>query len=164
MAGSRSRERAGLLQRWALRFAGIASIMLAGGCSMATPSNSLIAAVYNRDEARVRQLVAAGAPLEERKSDRSTPLLLAAETDQFEIAEVLIDAGADIWATSEFGDSVGWAAEHSRLAGGPDAEARERVLAKLRARGFPFPAEHRSVVLRKVQAGEWPPQAAAAGR
>lgn len=127
---------------------------------MSKSSDSLIAAVYDRDARRVRELIASGANLEERKSDGSTPLLLAAETDQFEIAETLIDAGADIWATSEFGDSVGWAAEKSQVVRGAQGDARHRVLGKLRARGFPFPAEYRSIVLRHVQAGEWPPTAA----
>jgi hypothetical protein len=131
---------------------------------MRKPPDSLIAAVYDRDARRVRELIASGVNLEERKSDGSTPLLLAAETDQFEIAEALIDAGADIWATSEFGDSVGWAAEKSKLVRGTHADARLRVLTKLRARGFPFPAEYRSIVLQHVQAGEWPPKAAAAMR
>lgn len=112
----------------------------------------------------MRELIASGANLEERKSDNSTPLLLAAETDQFEIAETLIDAGANIWATSEFGDTVGQAAETSRLVAGPDADARQRVLAKLRARGFPFPAEDSSDVLKKIKAGEWPPKHGAAER
>lgn len=131
---------------------------------MPTPSNSLIVAVYDRDEAEVRALIASGADIEERKSDGSTPLLLAATTDQFEIAEMLIDAGANIWATSEFGDSVGWATEKSKLVRGPDADARDRVMGKLRNRGFPFPAEHRSIILRKVESGQWPPHAAVADR
>lgn len=147
-----------------VRFLSVVVIVGAGGCSMPTPSNSLIGAVYDRDERRVRELIASGANLEERKSDGSTPLLLGAETDQFEIADALIDAGANIWATSEFGDSVGWAIENSKLVRGPDADARRRVLLKLRERGFPFPAEHRSIVLRKVQAGEWPPRAMATKR
>lgn len=149
---------------WLLRFGAIAAIVGAEGCSVPAPSNSLIDAVYHRDEARARALIASGADIEERKSDESTPLLLAVTTDQFVIAEMLIDAGANIWATSEFGDSVGWATEKSKLAGGPDAEARDRIMIKLRNRGFPFPAEHRSIVLGKVESGQWPPHVAAAGR
>lgn len=149
---------------WLVRFAVVAVGAVVGGCGISTASDSLIAAVYDRDARRVRELIASGANLEERKSDGSTPLLLAVESDQFEIAEALIDAGADIWATSEFGDSVGWATEKSRLGPGRDGDARRRVLIKLRARGFPFPAQHRSVVLRQIQAGAWPPKAVTARR
>lgn len=128
----------------------------------ADPGTSLIKAVYDGNESRVRALVSSGANLEERKSDESTPLLLAAETDQFEIAEILIDHGANIWATSEFGDTVGYATEQSRLIGGPDFDARQRVLAKLKERGFPFPAEHPTVIEKKQAARQWPPRLAPA--
>jgi Ankyrin repeats (3 copies) len=141
----------------------VALIVGAGGCRMPTPSPSLMTAVYDGDRRRVRELIASGANLEERESDGSTPLLLAVESNQFEIAEALIDAGANIWVTSDFGNSVGWAAEKSRLISGPDADARQRVLVQLRDRGFPFPAQHSSIVLKKVQAGEWPPRSSPKG-
>lgn len=161
----RCRESLSLSRRdWLVGFGILAAAVGATGCSMRTPSKSLIAAVYDRDERRVRELIAAKADLEERKSDGSTPLLLAVDTDQFEIAKDLIDAGADIWATSEFGDSVGWATEHCKVVGGQQADARRRVLVKLRDLGFSFPAEHRSIVLRKIEAGEWPPKRAAMRR
>lgn len=134
------------------------TITSVGKCRVPTPPQNLIAAVYDRNPALVRRLIASGADLEQRKSDGSTPLLLSVETDQFAIAETLIDSGADIWATSEFGDTVGWATEHSRLKGGVDERARRRVLVKLRGRGFPFPAAHRSFVLQRIRAGDWPPK------
>ena len=152
-------KRQSLLWRsWLAAFASMTATGTGSGCNMAGLSTSLTTAVYNRDERRVRELLAARADLEERASDSSTPLLLATETDQFTIAEVLIDAGADIWATSEFGDSVGWAAEHSRVVRGAEADARKRILAKLRKLGFPFPAPHSSRVLNAIQAGQWPPK------
>jgi hypothetical protein len=148
---------------WLVRLGAVAVIVGAGGCRMSTPSHSLLTAVYDGDKRRIRELISSGSNLEERKSDGSTPLLLAVETDQFEIAEILIDADANIWVTSEFGDSVGWATEKSKLISGPDEDARQRVLVKLRDHGFPFPAEHRSIVLRKIQAGEWPSRSSPKG-
>jgi hypothetical protein len=144
------------------RHAVLLAMSIAGACSVNKPSDSVLKAVLNRDEGNVRALVAARANLEERDVDASTPLLLASETNQFVIAEVLIDNGANIWATSEFGDTVGFVAERSRLAGGADFEARARVLEKLKARGFPFPAEQPAVVEEKLKRGEWPPRAVAA--
>jgi ankyrin repeat protein len=118
----------------------------------------LIEAVMQEDEARVRQLVAAGANLEDQDGDEQTPLLIAAKTDQFIIAEFLLDAGASIWAKSDFGWTVGFAAQSSNLARGAENEARLRVLAKLKARGFPFPAEHPTLIEAKAAKGEWPPR------
>ena len=109
---------------------------------MSEPTNSLIAAVIDGDDAQVRRLVAQGAPVDERNRKGETPLILAAKTDQFRTAEFLLQSGADVMAASRFGWTAGYAAQSSRLARGPEADARDRVLAELKARGFPFPAPH----------------------
>ena len=125
-------------------------------------NGSLVQATMDQSESRVRALVAAGADLNEADRKQQTALLIAAKTDQFEIAEILIDAGANVMAASRFGWTVGYAAETSRIAGGPDAEARLRVLAKLRAEGFPFPSPHPDQVKAMLAAGTWPPRASPA--
>jgi hypothetical protein len=63
--------------------------------------------------------------------------------------ETLIEAGANMLATSKFGDPVGWAVEHSRVVCGAEAKARPRVFAKLRNLGFPFSAARNSIVLAR---------------
>jgi hypothetical protein len=134
------------------------SLAATGGCMTQYKTSGLVEAVMFEDDGRVRQLIASGASLEAQDGDEQTPLLIAAKTDQFVIAEILLDSGANIWAKSDFGWTVGYAAESSKLSGGAENEARLRVLAKLKAKGFPFPAEHPTVIEAKVAKGQWPPR------
>jgi hypothetical protein len=127
-------------------------------------TGGLVQATMEGSEVRVRQLILDGADLEESDSKQQTSLLIAAKTDQFDIAEILIDAGANVLTTSRFGWTVGYAAETSRIAAGPDADARLRVLDKLRARGFPFPAPHPDHVKSLMDRSAWPPDFASHGR
>ncbi len=121
-------------------------------------TQGLVEAVMHEDEPRVRQLITAHANLEEQDGDEQTPLLIAAISDQYIIAEMLLDAGASIWAKSDFGWTVGYAAQSSKLTGGAENQARLRVIEKLKARGFPFPAEHPTVIEAKAAKGLWPPR------
>lgn len=64
-----------------------------------------MAAVVQGDTERARQLIAAGAVVDERAprlnngNDGHTPLLVAARDGRTEIARMLLDAGADVDAT-----------------------------------------------------------------
>lgn len=120
-------------------------------------SENLIEAVMNMDDARVRQLVESGANIDAPDRKLQTPLILAAKTDQFRIAEYLISKGANVLAASKFGWTVGYAAQNSMLARGPEAEARDRVLEQLRQRGYPFPAAEPAAVKAMLAEGRWPP-------
>jgi ankyrin repeat protein len=120
-------------------------------------SDTLIEAVMNMDEGRVRALVEGGADIDAPDRKQQTPLILAAKTDQFRIAEYLIGKGANILAASKFGWTVGYAAQSSKLVRGPEAEARDRVLDQLRRRGFPFPAAEPAVVAQMLEEKRWPP-------
>ncbi|HQS97474.1 MAG TPA: hypothetical protein PK823_13375 [Novosphingobium sp.] len=130
---------------------------LTGGCGMHGSSENLIEAVMNMDENRVRQLVESGAPIDQTDRKLQTPLILAAKTDQFRIAEYLIGKGANVLAASKFGWTVGYAAQNSMLQRGPEAEARDRVLEQLRQRGYPFPAAEPAVVKVMLAEKRWPP-------
>lgn len=123
---------------------------------MHASSETLIEAVMNTDDARVRQLVESGANLEQVDRKQQTALILAAKTDQFRMAEYLIGKGANILAASKFGWTVGYAAQTSRLVRGPEAEARDRVLEQLKQRGFPFPAADPSTVKALLAENRWP--------
>ena len=118
--------------------------------------NNLQAAVGYRDITSIDRLIAAGADMEQRDANGQTPLIAAASSDQFEIAEHLIAAGADIWALDDFGMTAGRMAQRSLTpATSDEGRARERVIKIMKQRGFPFPAPDRAEVLRMVRTGEW---------
>ena len=120
-------------------------------------AGTLVDAVMNGNKSEARRLIKSGVFLDETNRKDETPLILAAKTDQFVIAEMLLDAGADIFKASKFGWTVGYAAETSRLSRGEEYEARLRVIEKLKARNYPFPAIHPAAMQDKIANGQWPP-------
>jgi ankyrin repeat protein len=83
----------------------------------------------------VRALVAAGAAVDERSdSKRSTPLHMAARRGNREVAEALIDCGADINAQDSAGDTPLQRARNCRNA------ALAALLLSRGAKGIPSPA------------------------
>lgn len=122
-----------------------------------TETETLIDAVMERDKGQVADLIRQGAPLEETDIEGQTALILAATTDQFEIAEILLDAGADPFAVSQFGWTAGYATQISKLQRGPEFEAMQRVTQKLEARGYPMPGPEKAQIKAMVGEGNWPP-------
>lgn len=123
----------------------------------------MLGAVMNSDTQEVRRLAEQHQGLDERlPDDRSTPIIAAAQTDQWPVVEILLDNGADIWAHDEFGDTAAFYIPDSRILRGSDEDkARLRVIEKLKARGYPFPPPAPEQVLALDKAGQWPPQEAA---
>ncbi|CAN5706166.1 hypothetical protein BH11PAT2_BH11PAT2_06070 [soil metagenome] len=117
------------------------------------------AAVADRNITAVERLVRAGADLEQRDQLGGTPLITACSTGQFLIAEVLIQGGANVFATDDFGVTAGRMAEVSRISENSlEGRARARVLTLMKDKGFPFPAMDRDQVLAAKAAGTWPPK------
>ena len=137
----------------------LTAIML-GGCM---PNDqavrySVTVAVERRDIDRVRSAIAAGGDLEFRNDAGSTPLLIATGSGQFVIAEVLIDAGADVFATAPLGQTTGRYVEVAAYPPGmPEGDARVRIRGLLADRGFPFPAPLPEQVVVLRESGDWPP-------
>jgi uncharacterized protein len=120
---------------------------------------SLHAAVAHRDPDGVRRLLARDAPTEERNEIGATPLIEAASTDQFVIAEMLIAHGANIWAQDRFGVTAPYVTSNSRLPETtPEGAARMRVIAAFRERGFPWPPPSAEAVQDMMSSGQWPPR------
>ena len=65
----------------------------------------LLEAAIAGDVERVRDLIAAGTPLELRDAAKRTALLLATRANQVEVARLLIDAGADVNAKDNIRDT-----------------------------------------------------------
>ena len=116
-------------------------------------------AVEQRDPAAAQQAASARRGLEQRDESGNTPFLKALASGQFIIAEILLDHGADPWAVDEFGLTAG-----HRLAANPwgpgtiEGDAKQRVTAKLSARGFPLPPPPQEEVLAMAASGRWPPR------
>ncbi|BCI72933.1 hypothetical protein SPKIRA_37630 (plasmid) [Sphingomonas paucimobilis] len=146
----------------------VITYLLAAGCSGEnTVTNEaaiqpMLGAVMHSKIDEVRRLADKGIGLNERYSaDQSTPMIAAAQTMQWNMVEILIDHGADIWAYDEFGMTAAQEAETSRVMPGSDEDkARLRVIAKLKARGYPFPPPKSDEVLKLVEERRWPPTGA----
>jgi hypothetical protein len=68
---------------------------------MANPKeDALLKAATSGNVAKVKQLLAGGAPIEARDVNRKTPVMLAAEGGHVEAFHVLVEAGADLHATA----------------------------------------------------------------
>ena len=142
--------------------------LLAAGCSgKSTVTNNtaiqpMLGAVMHSRPERVRQLAEQGISLNERDpANQSTPMIAAAETMQWGMVETLIDHGADIWAHDQFGITAAQRTQTSRvIPGSEEDQARLRVIAKLKARGYPFPPPKSDEVLEMVKEGRWPPAGA----
>jgi hypothetical protein len=119
----------------------------------------MLGAVMTSDTDEVRRLAAKGVGLNEREpADQSTPMIEAAQTDQWPSVEILIDHGADIWAHDQFGITAAQRTLTSRiLRGSEEDKARLRVIDKLKARGYPWPPPKAEEVLALAKAGRWPP-------
>jgi len=144
----------------------LALCFVATGCNRKDPKVTnypdipMIGAVMYSDTDKVRELAAKGIGLNERApEDQATPMIRAAQTDQWPAVEILMNHGADIWAHDEFGDTFPFYILDSRILHGSDEDrARLRVIEKLKARGYPFPPPDPDTVLALEKAGKWPPK------
>ena len=143
----------------------IFGLTLLAGCrrgekAVATyPDVPMLGAVMNSEAEEVRRLAEKGIGLNERDpADQGTPMIEAAQTDQWPVVEILVDHGADIWAHNEFGITAAQRTLTSRiLRGSKEDQARVRVIEKLKARGYPYPPPDADAVLALDKAGRWPP-------
>ena len=144
---------------------GLACLALLSACSKKKDKNvartpiPMIAAVMYSETEEVRRLAEQGIGLNERDpTDQSTPMIAAAQTDQWPVVEILLDHGADIWAHDEFGITAAQRTITSLiLRGSKEDQARLRVIEKLKARGYPYPPPDADQVLALDKDGNWPP-------
>lgn len=114
----------------------------------------------------VRLLLQHGAKVDDHDATGATPLRLAVEQQNFRIAELLLEKGADPWAVGGNGETVGTVLAGPMRPGEPEEQAaRPRVLEALKKAGWAIPGGPDAKETRQlVLTGAWPPaQARAAG-
>lgn len=122
----------------------IVAFLLANGADISARAydrdlNALhVASLLHPDPAMVEVLIEAGLPLEEPVTTGETPLVLAVTNNpNLEVAERLVELGADTSVSGEDGQLVGALAEARVAQGAPvfrriDAETTQRILEALR--------------------------------
>lgn len=121
-------------------------------------SVSVVESINRRDLQALAAALRAGADPDRKDETGNPPLLLAAATAQFRAANLLLDAGADIWATDDFGLSPGAVAHTSRvLDESVEGEARKVFVDRLRHASFPWPPPNPVEAMKLIKDGKWPP-------
>ena len=116
-------------------------------------------AVSAGDVSVVEKLIKSGAPLDSVSEGYSSPPLISAcFTYNFVMVETLIDAGANIFVYDSLGNTIGNCVVYSKVREGKQGEALQRVVEKIKVKGFPFPPPEPDEVLQMVKAGTWPPK------
>lgn len=120
-------------------------------------ANSLVHAVMHRDAERVALLINQGADLEERNYRGSTPLRIALGSDQMIIAEMLVNAGADVFTMDSLYITAAGALEDSRLRPDvPEGEAMLRLRKIFEEKGVIFPVPSPQEMPQALENGTWP--------
>lgn len=136
--------------------------LMLGGCSRtaepARENGVLTDLIKRRDLAAVETALNAGANPNVKDADGDPAMVLATATDQYRIANLLLQKGADIYATDDFGLSPALLADQSRiLPESVEGHARAAFVAALRAHGHPWPPPNPKQVMRMKAEGRWPP-------
>ncbi|WP_141243939.1 ankyrin repeat domain-containing protein [Sphingomonas lenta] len=106
----------------------------------------------------VRMLLDFGLDPKFRDRLGNSPLGNALDADRFEIAELLLDRGADPWAIDVTGGNLAYAVTMPMMRDDPDDEAaQKRLAARLPKLGWPTPHPSPAEIRRLALDGRWPP-------
>lgn len=162
------RDAQGLPLRLALRAddPAMAARLLEGGASAApsgSPMGPMRTAISLNSPGGVRLLLDHGADPNLTESTGNRPLHTALDMERFRIAELLLERGADPWAIDVGGANLGTATVTPMLTKSPeDAEAQQRLAARLPALGWPSPPPTPRAIRTAALSGDWPPAPARA--
>lgn len=114
------------------------------------------------DPAAAKLLIAYEARIDRVDATGSTVLQDAVDMDSMQVAEVLIEAGANPWAVGAGGALPAYGiGQPLNLTSTAEEAARKRLEAKLRAAGATGPAPSPGEVKAAIREGRWPPDALA---
>lgn len=149
--------------RQGLRFVGVTGLVYLCGCQevvhLPPGSSPLANAVVHRRMDLVSQLLKSGSSPDSKDERGTAALILAAATDQFQIANVLTKAGASIWEADTLGYTPAVYAHTSHVTkDSPEDKARVEFISFLREKSYPWPPPWPDDVLEMKKAGNWPPK------
>lgn len=114
--------------------------------------------IMKRDYAGVKSALDSGANPNAKDNRGNPPLVLATATDQYLIANLLLQNGADMLATDDFGLLPAILAQQSRvLPESSEGAARQVFINELQRRGHPWPPPDPVKVTALKAEGRWPP-------
>lgn len=120
----------------------------------------LAQAVAEQDIEKVRALLQNGADPNDCDERGVQALLIATATDQFRVANLLLDHKADIWVSRKLGFTPGdYAVERRMREGSVEDVARQEFIRRLRLAGYPWPPPSPDEVVELRRTGRWPPVA-----
>ncbi|CAN5706718.1 hypothetical protein BH11PAT2_BH11PAT2_06150 [soil metagenome] len=122
------------------------------------PNMTVAKAINRGDLEELEFLLKSGASPDTLDDIGNPPLVLAAATEQYRAANLLLDYRADIWKTDDFGLSAAAIAEDSRVL--PDSiegKARAIFIQRLKDAGYPWPPANPVEVMKLKSEGKWPP-------
>ncbi len=94
-----------------------------------------------------------------RDATHTTILQSVVDMDAMQVAEALIEGGADPWAVSAGGALPARGIyEPLRLTSAPEEAAQKRLIARLGKSGAPWPPPDARTVRAAIAAGQWPPK------
>ena len=148
------------LYRFALPLIAAACLGCAQVSSEVPPGSTPLAqAVAEQRPDLVAQLLSAGASPDSADERGTAAIIIAAATDQFAVATMLAEAGADVFAADQLGYTPAIYARTSHVADdSAEGEARRAFIDILRARGHPWPPPFPDEVVALRAAGQWPPR------
>lgn len=122
----------------------------------------LLSAGRSQIPGRLEYYIQNGADLDGKTNFGGTAALSLATTADYDGVLALLDAGASPWATTPNGQTIGFWLERvaSKPAWKPRPETiakRERIVAKLRAAGVPYPPPPPAQVKSQIEQGAWGP-------
>lgn len=128
---------------------------------MAQGASQLASAVSDRRVDVVKELLSSGANPNDKDERGEEALLIATSTDQFTIANLLVEHGANIWVASKLGFTPGLLAYTTHLPpGSVEGQACEEFVNKLKNAGYPWPPPWQDEVAAMRNTGAWPPSTA----
>jgi hypothetical protein len=140
----------------------VVALQLTAGCVKTEGEakvDKAVEAVTNGDLAQLETALSQGGNANSADKRGVPALMIAASSDQFRAANLLIAAGADIWIVDDFGATPAHMAQIARLEpGSPEADARDLFVAHLRDAGYPWPPPTPAQILDSKKAGHWPPR------